>query len=63
MARFIEVTHMSGDKFLVNVEHIAEVAPTMDNNCIILLSIVDSGIEYIVFESYDIVKEMLEEIS
>lgn len=63
MSRFIEVTDSNGNRHLINIQHIEEIAEKSVDSCFIYLDVVNPGQTqdyYDINEPYEVLKKLIE---
>ena len=63
MKNFIEVTDREGNRHLINIRHIEEIAERDDNSCFIYLDVFNGGETqdyYVINEPYEVIKKLIE---
>ena len=63
MSKFIEVTDSNGNRHLINIRHIEEIAEKNEGSCFIYLDVVNNGETqdyYVIDEPYEVLKKLIE---
>ena len=63
MSRFIELTDSNGNRHLINIQHIEEIAEKSVDSCFIYLDVVNNGETqdyYVIDEPYEAIKKLIE---
>lgn len=63
MSRFIELTDSNGNRHLINIQHIEEIAEKSVDSCFIYLDVVNNGETqdyYVISEPFEVMKKLIE---
>jgi hypothetical protein len=62
MKNFIEVTDRNGNRHLINIRHIEEIAECNENECLIYFDVAcgESVDNYRINEPYEVIKKLIE---
>ena len=62
MNNFIEVTDRNGNRHLINIRHIEEIAECNENECLIYFDVAcgESVDSYRINEPYEVIKKLIE---
>lgn len=63
MKNFIEVTDSNGDRHLINIQHIEEIAEKNEDSCFLYLDVVTYGKTqdyYVISEPFEVMKKLIE---
>lgn len=63
MKNFIEVTDSNGNRHLINIQHIEEIAEKNEDSCFVYLDVVNNGETqdyYVISEPFEVMKKLIE---